>query len=638
MINSCLINDDVLGVILKHASLVTKVMVIITCKSLYEKRKNMVSDCNLPLINNAADENSFEIVKELRASGHELKCMFSYYAARSGNLEMLKWAHAEGCGWNNHVIGVVAAIGNIEMLKWCLDNGCPYKNSDIGQAAVRGHVAVLEWWKENDYDINEGCNIDTLAATYGHIPVLEWMLENFFDIRYDVLHIAAKSGNLETVKWIRYNLKIPITTKVMAGAARSGVKEIVEWLCIECGKLEEDDEGDEDDYKLLFNEEVFDEACISGDFEFMKWLHSKGCPVGPQSCSIVAPSGNLEAVKWLHGLSVKPHEDVCTNAAEERYFEIVKWALENNYPCDEDTIYDSAIYDDNVEMVEWLYSRGFPVPESICAIAASSMSIGVIKWGHDRGFPLDEEFCAEAASCGLLDVIVWARERGCPWDSSVYDRAALEGHVSVMQYAKDNGLEILETAYEEALLTGQIKVLEWLKENNAPYNVESSFTAAKNKQFTALRWLVKEGFAISSSAAFKCVEHGDSNLDLLESLTRAVGGTPSLPILFFKAACFCQLETLKWLYSRGCKMTSEVCASAAARGRLDIIKWARENGCPWDSETCTNAAESGHLKVLKWAVENGCPFNYYEVEDISIHGGYYKTVEWIANNIPKNPQ
>ena len=48
------------------------------------------------------------------------------YAAEDGDdLECLKYAHENGCPWNEETCAIAAQNGHLECLKYAHDNGCP---------------------------------------------------------------------------------------------------------------------------------------------------------------------------------------------------------------------------------------------------------------------------------------------------------------------------------------------------------------------------------------------------------------------------------------------------------------------------------------------------------------------------------
>ena len=58
---------------------------------------------------------------------------------RGGHLEVLKWARANGCPWDEGTCAYAAEGGHLEVLKWARENGCPW---DEGRARTRRRAAT----------------------------------------------------------------------------------------------------------------------------------------------------------------------------------------------------------------------------------------------------------------------------------------------------------------------------------------------------------------------------------------------------------------------------------------------------------------------------------------------------------------
>ena len=52
------------------------------------------------------------------------------FAAQFGKLEVLQWARANGCPWDEYTSHVAAQGGHLEVLHWLHANGCPEWPSD----------------------------------------------------------------------------------------------------------------------------------------------------------------------------------------------------------------------------------------------------------------------------------------------------------------------------------------------------------------------------------------------------------------------------------------------------------------------------------------------------------------------------
>jgi hypothetical protein len=57
-----------------------------------------------------------------------------------GHLEVLQWARANGCPWNENTCWGAAQVGHLEVLRWARANGCPWDRRTRDKAAELGYV------------------------------------------------------------------------------------------------------------------------------------------------------------------------------------------------------------------------------------------------------------------------------------------------------------------------------------------------------------------------------------------------------------------------------------------------------------------------------------------------------------------
>ena len=66
--------------------------------------------------------------------------------ARMNKLEYLVWAReVKNCDWNSSTINNAAGEGNLAMVKYCVDNGCPMNAGECMYAAKKGNLDVLKY-------------------------------------------------------------------------------------------------------------------------------------------------------------------------------------------------------------------------------------------------------------------------------------------------------------------------------------------------------------------------------------------------------------------------------------------------------------------------------------------------------------
>ena len=66
-------------------------------------------------------------------------------AAKSGAIEILKYAHALGAPWDEWTCASASIGGHLEVLEWARSNGAPWDGEVCARAAGHGHMNVLVW-------------------------------------------------------------------------------------------------------------------------------------------------------------------------------------------------------------------------------------------------------------------------------------------------------------------------------------------------------------------------------------------------------------------------------------------------------------------------------------------------------------
>jgi len=102
--------------------------------------------------------------------------MWCEQAAKDGNLNLLKWARANGALWNVRVCATAAIYGQLECIKWARANGAPFDKWTCTFAAMEGHINVLQWVRANGAPWDE----DTFKYAYNNhrYDTLNWLIRN----------------------------------------------------------------------------------------------------------------------------------------------------------------------------------------------------------------------------------------------------------------------------------------------------------------------------------------------------------------------------------------------------------------------------------------------------------------------------
>ena len=93
------------------------------------------------------------------------------------NLQILKYAHENGCPWDEGTVYYAAKIGNLDSLKYAIENNCDWDQEyTIKYASSNGHLECLKYL----HKINCSWTEKTTAATAenGQLECLKYLHEN----------------------------------------------------------------------------------------------------------------------------------------------------------------------------------------------------------------------------------------------------------------------------------------------------------------------------------------------------------------------------------------------------------------------------------------------------------------------------
>ena len=100
----------------------------------------------------------------------------SIQVARSGDVELLRFAHEHGCRLDGETCEEAAERGHLEVLRYAHEHGCPWDENTCASAAKHGHLEILRYAHEH------GCPWDedtcASAARDGHLACLRYAREH----------------------------------------------------------------------------------------------------------------------------------------------------------------------------------------------------------------------------------------------------------------------------------------------------------------------------------------------------------------------------------------------------------------------------------------------------------------------------
>ena len=170
----------------------------------------------------AAKLGCLTALRNLLQRGHLEEEYVCEFAAQGGHLEVLMWARANDCPWDEGTCWKAAEHGHLEVLQWARENGCSWNWETCAHAAKGGHLEVLQWARAN------GCPWNSTTCAYaakgGHLETLKWARENGCPWDEWTCAYAAGGGHIELLRWAREN-GCPWTERTRRFAASKGYVE-----------------------------------------------------------------------------------------------------------------------------------------------------------------------------------------------------------------------------------------------------------------------------------------------------------------------------------------------------------------------------------------------------------------------------
>ena len=104
-------------------------------------------------------------------------------AAEGGHLNVLKYAHENGCPWNEYTCEAAAEGGHLDVLKYAHENGCRWGQGVCTAAARAGHLDVLKYARENGCPWNKRTCLECAKDQYEQTKA--WISSQPDDPHYD---------------------------------------------------------------------------------------------------------------------------------------------------------------------------------------------------------------------------------------------------------------------------------------------------------------------------------------------------------------------------------------------------------------------------------------------------------------------
>ena len=164
--------------------------------------------------------------------GEEMdETFFCSRVAETNKLELLKWAREEkNCDWDELTINWAARQGNLEMVKYCVAKKCPIGVMACANAADGGQLECLKYLREEAKAPWDHWTAEW-AAENGHLHILEYLVERKYKkYKARACVYAARHGHLDCLRYLHETAKAPWDEDAVREAHEENQTECLQYL------------------------------------------------------------------------------------------------------------------------------------------------------------------------------------------------------------------------------------------------------------------------------------------------------------------------------------------------------------------------------------------------------------------------
>jgi len=298
-------------------------------------------------------------------------------AAKNGHLEVVKFlistkvdiveSVVEDCE-DPSPLHLAIEGGHFELVKYFVED----QNANIEQKCLMS--------LDREYDESEECTVYPLhiAAANGHLEIVEYLVKRGVDAnkytsyKHTALSLAAKNNHLKVIEFLLDNgakIKVFNNNTPLHVAARSGNLELIKYFVSKDPNIIETIEANNGN-----DSELLSDAAIGGNLELIKFLVEHGVDIKTGchgALNNAARNGHLEALKFFlergfDNCAEKIGASPFLSAAANGHLEVLKFFLEHGFNIrargsDYSTALHYAAGGDQSKVIEFLLERGLGI-------------------------------------------------------------------------------------------------------------------------------------------------------------------------------------------------------------------------------------------------------------------------------------
>eukprot|EP01117_Protostelium_nocturnum_P011620 TRINITY_DN4220_c0_g1_i1.p1 TRINITY_DN4220_c0_g1~~TRINITY_DN4220_c0_g1_i1.p1 ORF type:complete len:378 (+),score=48.38 TRINITY_DN4220_c0_g1_i1:364-1497(+) len=338
--------------------------------------------------------------------------------ARSGNLDMLVWAHEEkGLALDPSIHSGAAQEGHLHIMKWAYEKG------------VLTFPPTKYFWSNS-------APPSFMASKGGHLDCLMWIHEKGFELHPDCLVAAVSNERFEVANYIKEKMLLVPKMSVSNWSYSHQLKSVksLEWLkenlpdVPNWKKISHVDTQKTELFQWCLRNEIdmsrWDQlVASSGNMEALMLGVEHGLEIDYRDSALLSSAfngKNLEMMKWLwdHGMRVteglSPSElNRLSYSMGGMSIESYKWCKEKKFQTASHQVLSSCMTNENIELMSWVIKNEHAKWGRTHYLIDSKMLNEAIK----HGFSLRPALFHRSCKWSGVEVLIALDKKGCKWDA-----------------------------------------------------------------------------------------------------------------------------------------------------------------------------------------------------------------------------
>ncbi|AGO85246.1 Ankyrin repeat domain containing protein [Pandoravirus salinus] len=319
-----------------------------------------------------------------------------------------------------------ATCGHVHCLLDLRDRKIDWSDFSCALAASQGHLACLQFLHAQGSSWNgEAC---AQAAGAGQLDCLRYMVANGCPWTETALEMAIARDRDDC---LRFLLAQPASLGLMS---KRLCERVVRAGHVRCLRVLYE-------YGCSWGKRTCEKALKHDRVDCLRYLYENGCPAHESICYKAIEAASVNCLDYLLGSGHEWPDDASYAMGYSRASAVIAYTEQRGLGFDRDVVLARAVETDNLLVLDYARTHGWPWDARLCATAARFSSVKTLRYLRKHGCPWDERTTAAAIVLHTfpsvrIKCLVYARTQGCPWTTRT--RAALRSYLAQQPRLKES--------------------------------------------------------------------------------------------------------------------------------------------------------------------------------------------------------